>query len=669
MSTSGQDNGAAMDDTLKSTLSKIDMPEASASARDHAFAAAMAAFDAQTEGMEQKESHPVQGNETGGRLKSIVSKIKGIRMMDIRLPMGAGLAALLVLPLGVAFLSQTALTPPNISFAPEPGRMEVAENQSVQTEVAEERSAASSQLADTEMAESDMAGSNVTMSAPMPAPSPEPMASLDAAPAGGFAPALVREQQALGYEQTPGDKFTAFEQGSVQVVAQNPVSTFSIDVDTTSYAYVRRMLEMGQLPPADAVRVEELINYFSYDYPAPQGDTPFATALSIMDSPWDADNKLIQIGIQGEDVVLDTVPPANLVLLIDSSGSMDEPDKLPLLKRAFGLLINEMGPDDTISIVTYAGSAGVVLEPTKASEKAKILSAIETLQPGGSTAGAQGIEAAYRLAEQAMIEGGTNRVLLATDGDFNVGLADPDGLENFIAKKRDAGVFLSVLGFGTGNYNDGIMQALAQAGNGNAAYIDSFSEARKVLVEEMGGTLFTIAKDVKIQVEFNPAAVSEYRLIGYETRALNQEDFNDDSVDAGEIGAGHTVTAIYEVTPVGSPGLIDPSRYANVEIPPSLKHADEYGFLKLRYKAPEGDVSSLIETPILADAPGTIAQTDADFAAAVAAFGQKLKGAGQLRTMSWDEIRGLAQEGRGDDPTGRRAEFVRLVDIAASLDG
>jgi Ca-activated chloride channel family protein len=468
-----------------------------------------------------------------------------------------------------------------------------------------------------------------------------------------------------------GDRFAEFEEGGTKFTASEPVSTFSIDVDTTSYAYVRRLLEMGQTPPADAIRVEEMINYFSYDYAAPHaGGDPFAPTIAVHPSPWNENSRLVHIGIKAESVDISAVPPANLVLLIDTSGSMDEPDRLPLLKRAFALLVNEMGPDDTVSIVTYAGSAGVVLEPTKGSEKAKILAALENLQPGGSTAGAQGIEAAYRLAAEAMIEGGTNRVLLATDGDFNVGISDPQGLERLIEAQRRKGIFLSVLGFGMGNYNDVTMQSLAQAGNGNAAYIDSYSEARKVLVEELGGTLMTVAKDVKVQVEFNPLTVSEYRLIGYETRALNREDFNNDAVDAGDVGAGHSVTAIYEIVPVGARGSVDPLRYGDEE--PAVAAGDdaEYGFLKIRYKAPDSEVSELIEAPIpvsgqygeMADVP-----EDLRFATAVAAFGQKLRGSGHLAAMGWEDIRALAASGRGGDETGRRAEFVRLVDIAASL--
>ncbi|SEA35395.1 vWA domain-containing protein [Pelagibacterium halotolerans] len=576
--------------------------------------------------------------------------------MDMRIPLGATFAALLVLPLGVAMMNQTALTPLDQLF--ESPRQDSAGRERVQADAPQEVAEVEA-LADRERA--DVAAAEPAP-IPMAAPAPEMTQRLStAAPMGGGA--LGNPVDAGG-----GDRFAAFEEGGVQIVADNPVATFSIDVDTAAYAYVRRALEMGQIPPSDAVRVEELINYFDYSYPAPTGDVPFETSVAVTASPWNPENRLVHIGIQGETIDLDAVPPANLVLLIDTSGSMDEPSKLPLLKRAFALLVNEMGPEDTISIVTYAGSAGIVLEPTPASEKATILQAIEDLVPGGSTAGAQGIEAAYDLAEKAMVEGGTNRVLLATDGDFNVGLSDPDGLESYIETQRDAGIFLSVLGFGTGNYNDAVMQSLAQAGNGNAAYIDSYSEARKVLVEEMGGTLLTIAKDVKIQVEFNPQTVAEYRLIGYETRALAREDFNNDAVDAGDIGAGHTVTAIYEVTPVGFRGSVDPLRYGNDEAVAPGTNDDELGFLKLRYKAPDGDVSELIETPIRVDADTAMASDDLDFAAAVAAFGQKLRGSTHLRAMDWSEIRALAASAVEGDPTGRRAEFLRLIDIAESLE-
>ncbi|MAN76080.1 MAG: hypothetical protein CML24_02480 [Rhizobiales bacterium] len=641
-----------MDDKLKSALGGVTPPPASSDARELALAAAMTAFD---DAQEQKNAHGVQGMRSGERLRSIVSKIKGTWTMDMRIPLGATFAALLVLPLGVAMMNRTPLTPLDQLFGrPE---QESAGRERVQAEApqAETSAGVSSDM--------EMADTMIAEPAPMPA----------AAPAPGMTQRLSNVMPSGAQEfggaasGVSGDRFTAFDEGGVQIVADNPVSTFSIDVDTAAYAYVRRSLEMGQIPPADAVRVEELVNYFDYNYPAPVGDAPFETSVAVTESPWNPENRLVHIGIQGEPVDLDAVPPANLVLLIDTSGSMDEASKLPLLKRAFALLVNEMGAEDSISIVTYAGRAGVVLEPTPASDKATILQAIEDLVPGGSTAGAQGIEAAYDLAERAMIDSGTNRVLLATDGDFNVGLSDPDGLESFIETKRDEGIFLSVLGFGTGNYNDAVMQSLAQAGNGNAAYIDSYSEARKVLVEEMGGTLLTIAKDVKIQVEFNPQTVSEYRLIGYETRGLAREDFNDDAVDAGDIGAGHTVTAIYEITPAGARGSVDPLRYgSDVAVAPD-GNDDELGFLKLRYKAPDGDVSELIEKPIRLDTGTAMASGDLNFATAVAAFGQKLKGLTHLRTMSWPEIRALAASAIEDDPTGRRAEFLGLVDIAESL--
>jgi Ca-activated chloride channel family protein len=470
-----------------------------------------------------------------------------------------------------------------------------------------------------------------------------------------------------------GNQFTDFSESPVKVTAEEPVSTFSIDVDTASYAYVRRMLDEGYMPESDAVRIEEMINYFDYDYPAPaSAETPFLSTISIYPTPWNPETQLLQIGIKG------FVPPAtediasNLTFLIDTSGSMDEPDKLPLLKRAFGLLVDQLSANDTVSIVVYAGSAGVVLEPTSASAKSKILGAIDSLVPGGSTAGAEGIELAYQLAEQNRIEGGVNRVILATDGDFNVGISDPDQLIDFVKEKREGGVFLSVLGFGSGNYQDDTMQALAQNGNGNAAYIDSFKEAQKVLVQEMGSTLMTIAQDVKIQIEFNPAVVSEYRLIGYETRALNREDFNNDRVDAGDIGAGHTVTALYEITPVGSSAeLVDPLRYAT-EAPATGSASGEIGFLKLRYKLPEGATSSLIETPITKDlAVDSLAGAPADarWAAAVAAFAQKLRGSRYGQDISYDEIRALAQGARGADEDGYRAEFMQLISAAESVDG
>ncbi len=365
------------------------------------------------------------------------------------------------------------------------------------------------------------------------------------------------------YQEQGRDRFDTIETNPLHVTAEEPVSTFSIDVDTSSYSFMRAALNDGALPPDDSVRVEELINYFPYDYPGPaSAEEPFRATATVMPTPWNANTRLVSIGIKGFDIAPAERPRTNLVFLIDTSGSMQAPNKLPLLINSMRLLVDQLQPDDSVAIVVYAGSAGTVLEPTKVSDKAKILAALEGLSAGGSTAGAEGIRQAYQLAEQNFDKNGVNRVILATDGDFNVGITSNDELQSFVERERESGVFLSVLGFGRGNYNDSLMQTLAQNGNGAAAYIDTLSEARKVLVEESTSTLFPIAKDVKIQVEFNPATVSEYRLIGYENRLLNREDFNNDRVDAGEIGSGHTVTAIYEITPAGSPAkLVDDLRY------------------------------------------------------------------------------------------------------------
>ncbi|MDH5411243.1 MAG: VWA domain-containing protein, partial [Alphaproteobacteria bacterium] len=344
------------------------------------------------------------------------------------------------------------------------------------------------------------------------------------------------------------EAYPEFKDNPVKQVAAEPVSTFSIDVDTASYSRMRRFLNDGQLPPADSVRTEELVNYFNYDYPLPKNrETPFRSDIALFDAPWDEGAQILRIGLKGFDIPTEQRPPANLVFLVDTSGSMRSPDKLPLLQKSLRMLVQEMGPEDRVAMVAYAGSAGVILEPTDAKHKSRILSAIDNMRAGGSTAGGAGIELAYRLAQDSFRKGAVNRVILATDGDFNVGISDPNRLEDLIAGKRKTGIYLSVLGFGMGNLQDNIMQALAQAGNGNASYIDNYREARKVLVDEMGGTLFPIADDVKIQIEFNPAYVAEYRLIGYETRMLKREDFNNDRVDAGEIGSGHTVTALYEI--------------------------------------------------------------------------------------------------------------------------
>ena len=450
----------------------------------------------------------------------------------------------------------------------------------------------------------------------------------------------------------------------VKVTTEEPVSTFSIDTDTASYSVIRSSLTNGHLPPKEAVRIEEMVNYFPYDYAAPEpGDAPFRASVSLFQTPWNQNTQLLRIGLQGELPSMDDRPPLNLVFLIDTSGSMDDPKKLPLLKQSFGLMLSQLRPEDRVAIVTYAGSAGLVLEPTGASDRATILAALDRLDAGGSTAGAEGLQQAYQVAESMAEDGRIGRILLATDGDFNVGIHDPEELKDFIAQKRDSGTYLSVLGFGRGNLDDATMQALAQNGNGTAAYIDTLSEAQKVLVDQLSGALFPIADDVKIQIEFNPTAVAEYRLIGYETRALAREDFNNDKVDAGEIGAGHQVTALYEVTPVGSPAILnDPLRYAE---PTLAGDVAELGFLKLRYKRPGEDTSTLIETPI-PPTPGE-ADADANFAAAIAGMGQLLSDPKYLGDWGWDEAIKLANSARGDDPFGYRAEAVQLMRLAESL--
>ena len=712
-----------MNDDKLNSLRDAPTPSPSEAARRRALDAAMLAFDAEQE----KTRNPAQGNPLIERLRSILANAKGIWTMDNRLSYGLGTAAvaLLLLPLGYQLYTSTAITPigvPPVAVSttdadkpvaqPEPEPMEIGRAEALKKEAGGNAAAATaaqevpatvgadastSNLAaampegEAELALRDEAApqNSTAMDASPPMVAPAPMAEMRmAAPKQMAAPSvaqvesfastpapMMRQERIVVLPTEPsGDAFTGFAESPVKVVKTDPVSTFSIDVDTASYGYVRRSLTEGWVPEPDAVRLEELINYFDYNYPLPtDAAAPFKPTVSVYPTPWNGKTQIVQIGIKGY------VPPAtedkasNLVFLIDTSGSMDEPDKLPLLKRAFALLVDQIGANDTISIVAYAGSAGVVLEPTKGSEKAKILGALENLSAGGSTAGAEGIELAYRLAEQSKVSGGVNRVILATDGDFNVGIDDPENLKNFIKGKRDTGVFLSVLGFGQGNLGDDTMQALAQNGNGNASYIDSFKEAQKVLVEDAGGTLETIAKDVKIQVEFNPAVVSEYRLIGYETRALNREDFNNDKVDAGEIGAGTTVTALYEITPVGSGAeLSDPLRYEQggtagaAAVPAS---AGEIGYLKLRYKLPEGDSSTLVEQPIGRDLAVTDlsqASDDSRFAAAVAAFGQKLKGS-NYGEMSWNDIRSLAQGARGADEKGYRAEFMQLVDMAKVL--
>ena len=488
-----------------------------------------------------------------------------------------------------------------------------------------------------------------------------------------ISPALVQNSIRQANEPLYRENYQHLESQSVKRVANDPVSTFSIDVDTGAYSNMRRWLNQGQLPPEDAVRVEEFINYFSYDYPLPENQqVPFQVNTEIAPTPWNANTRLLRIGIQGYKVPKAQLPASNLVFLIDVSGSMSSADKLPLLQQALSMLVGQLDACDSISMVVYAGASGVVLPPTPGDRKADILAALQQLQAGGSTNGAAGIRLAYQLAQQSFIENGVNRVILATDGDFNVGLASTEELIDLIQRKRQAGIALTTLGFGSGNYNDHLLEQLADAGNGNYAYIDRLHEAKKVLAEELSATLLTIAKDVKIQIEFNPAQVSEYRLIGYENRMLNEEDFANDQIDAGEIGAGHRVTAIYEISLTGSGGQRLPARRyqpdisANDNSNPSFNN--ELAHLRIRYKLPNDPVSKLIQSPVKDSGINTRGSDSFNFAASVAAFGQKLRGGTYLENFSYDDIEQLARNSRGSDPHGYRSEFMQLVNLAGTLD-
>ncbi|HEX8287129.1 MAG TPA: VWA domain-containing protein [Pyrinomonadaceae bacterium] len=464
-----------------------------------------------------------------------------------------------------------------------------------------------------------------------------------------------------------GERYAKIDENPFLESSRAPLSTFSIDVDTASYANVRRFLNNNQLPPKDAVRIEELINYFEYDYPQPIGDLPFSVNTDVASAPWNAKHKIVQIGLQGKKVSLDNVPPSNLVFLIDVSGSMDEPDKLPLLKDSLRILVNQLSAKDRVAIVVYAGSSGLVLPSTN--NKSEILNALNDLEAGGSTNGGQGIQLAYKTALDNFIQNGNNRVILATDGDFNVGLSSDEELVNLIENKRRSGIFLSVLGFGTGNTNDSMMEKLADKGNGNYAYIDSADEARKALGQQVAGTLYTIAKDVKIQVEFNPRKVAGYRLIGYENRLLADRDFNDDKKDAGEIGAGHSVTALYEIVPAGEKvennGI--ELKYSKYE-PSKTNFNDEIMTVKLRYKEPNGTESKLLSVGVL-DNNKMIdsASENLRFASAVAEFGLLLRNSRYKSAASFSNVNSLAQDSLGEDFKDYRSEFLTLVEKAQSL--
>lgn len=446
---------------------------------------------------------------------------------------------------------------------------------------------------------------------------------------------------------------------------KNPLSTFSIDVDAASYSNVRRFINNGERPPKDAVRIEELINYFDYDYEQPGNDDPFAVHTEISVAPWNTKHRLVHIGLQGKKIPTQSLPPSNLVFLIDVSGSMNEANKLPLLKSSLKMLVEQLRDQDHVAIVVYAGAAGLVLEPTSGGEKKKIAEALDRLEAGGSTAGGAGIELAYAVAKQHFKTGGNNRVILATDGDFNVGESSDASMERLIESKRKDGIFLTALGYGMGNYKDSKMETLADKGNGNYAYIDNLTEARKVLVNEFGGTLFTIAKDVKLQLEFNPAKVRAYRLIGYENRVLQHEDFNNDKKDAGDLGSGHTVTALYEIIPVGVESeflKIDELKYQKTRTTPDANGSGELMTIKLRYKTPEGEASKLITHPLV-DSNTALARTSANFrwSASVAAFGMLLRESEYVSNFSYDQVVQLAEASKGEDTEGYRIEFINMV--------
>ena len=665
-------------------LSRRRPPAASAAARADALAAAMQAFDDA-----EKNADAPQGSADGGRRSSIFNRIWS-PIMNRRLLAGSALATLLVVPVAglvtyelvrngtVPLKTETGIAA-KPADADQRARKPVEEAAKAEARVAAEADAKAKATADT------AAGTLAAEPAPLAesreeeavAAMPESLAVGGSAHMQTLSRMAVPSTDAVALPAPVEDRerFASADPNPVKSVATDPISTFSADVDTASYSYVRRSLLGGSLPDPEAVRVEEMVNYFPYDWKGPEtAEKPFNATVTVMPTPWNKGTELLHIGIKGFDTAPAEQPSANLVFLIDVSGSMDEPDKLPLLKSAFRLLVGKLKDTDTVSIVTYAGDAGVVLEPTAAKERQKILDAIDTLRPGGSTAGAEGIETAYRLAGKAFRKDGVNRVMLATDGDFNVGPASDEDLKRIIEERRKSGIFLSVLGFGRGNYNDGMMQTLAQNGNGTAAYIDTLAEAQKALVEEAGSSLFPIAKDVKFQIEFNPARIAEYRLIGYETRVLNREDFNNDKVDAGDIGSGHRVTAIYEVTPKGSTAVLnDPLRYGKGEAAATpAAESGELAFLKMRWKKPDGDTSELTTMSVTdADAVADVnaASADVRFSVAVAAFGQKLKGVTALQDYAYGSILGLAEAARGNDPFGYRAEFLKLVQLARGLSG
>lgn len=492
------------------------------------------------------------------------------------------------------------------------------------------------------------------------------MMSSGAVSRGNASPSLMQMEYDIAHNT---EEYSTIQENEFRKALDKPLSTFSIDVDAASYSNMRRFINNGQLPPKDAVRIEEMINYFGYDYDQPTGDNPFSINTEVTNAPWNDKHLLVQVGLQGKKLAMENLPPSNIVFLLDVSGSMSSPNKLPLLKSSLKMLANELRPQDKVSIVVYAGAAGLVLEPTEGNNKQKIMEALDRLEAGGSTAGGAGIRLAYETAKRNFVKGGNNRVILATDGDFNVGESSNAGMERLIEEKREEGVFLTVLGFGMGNYKDSKMEILADKGNGNYAYIDTMKEAKKVLVNEFGGTLFTIAKDVKIQVEFNPANVQAYRLIGYENRLLKDEDFNDDKKDAGELGSGHTVTALYEIIPVGVESEfvkdIDPLKYQENKAPANA-NASELLTVKFRYKAPDGDTSKLISKTVKKGTKN--ASENLNWASAVAGYGMLLRNSEFKGDLTYDKVLAIAKGAKGTDEFGYRAEFIQLVELAKGMD-
>lgn len=640
-------------DALKAALQNAPAP--SPNARSAALDRALQAFD-ERQGAAQENDHALRPNQDrpqkAGLMKGFVAMLSTLKLRPVLAATTSiaalGLAVFVVLPnLPMKDLRQPPIASRESTSA-DTG-VAVTPQSTVAQPAAPALARKAAPLADVApapVAEAEFLSQSAPMIALTAGAFPEPM------------PEIIAEST---------ETFANADAQPVKATAEEPVSTFSIDVDTASYAVIRNSLNAGFLPAPDAVRIEEMVNYFPYAYPAPEAaKDAFRPSVAVFPTPWNENTRLVRIALQGRLPERAERPPLNLVLLIDTSGSMQDAAKLPLLKQSLGLMLAELRPEDQVAIVAYAGSAGEVLPPTPASDRAAILAAMDRLQAGGATAGAEGLELAYQTAEKMNPEGMVNRVLLATDGDFNLGISDPEALKTYIAAKRGGGTYLSVLGFGRGNLDDATMQALAQSGNGTASYIDTLQEARKVLVDQLSGALFPIADDVKIQVEWNPAEVAEYRLIGYETRALRREDFSNDKVDAGEIGAGHQVTALYEITAPDSPALRnDPLRYGTrPAVSSPAQTAPELGFLRLRYKAPGAATSTLMETPITAENGG---DDDARFAAAIAGFGQLLRGSTYLGDWGWDQAIALASANRGADEFGYRVEAVNLMRLARDL--